>query len=495
MKHYVNGFYSGKERLEYVISQPDAPWIKQGEDWICLGRKGRVSAGDRSILKIFNNIVSIVTDDKYLMVITGDNQIYRIAINSFSAMKSPLVMFIRSIQDEKEVKFAISDNIIIKPSDNFVYFDLVVPSYLKEKSIQYQYKIDKLREGWSDWQNSPRIEAPYQFGTFTIEVRAKDIWGNISEIKKITYTRKAPFTRTRFFYFLIISSSLLLIIFIIWFRERQLKKEKHILEEKVKERTAEIEAQKEEITSSIEYASRIQLAMLPENEHFSELFPDHFIFFKPRDIVSGDFYWIGEDDNHVFLTVADCTGHGVPGAFMSTLGVSTLNEIITNKKNLHANTVLNLLRQKIKTSLHQTGKEGEAADGMDVSFCILHKNRRTLEYSGAFNSLYIVQNGELKEYKGDRMPIGIYRGEKESFTNFDINVSVGDAIYLFSDGLYDQFGGPYGVKYKRSALKKLICEIHSKPMEEQLTAIENEFNCWKGKGEQVDDVTIIGVRI
>jgi serine phosphatase RsbU (regulator of sigma subunit) len=322
-----------------------------------------------------------------------------------------------------------------------------------------------------------------------------DIWGQKSEIISLTYTREAPFTRTRLFYILMVSGVLFLIILFVRFRERQLQKENQILEEKVRERTEEIEAQKEEITSSIEYASRIQLAMLPESTHFSELFPEHFIFFKPRDIVSGDFYWIAEDDTHIFFTVADCTGHGVPGAFMSTLGVSTLNEIITNKKNLHANKILNLLREKVKNSLHQTGKEGEAADGMDVSFCILHKDRRSLEFSGAFNPLFVVHNGEMREYKADRMPIGIYRGEKDSFTNYEINVEPGDSVYLFSDGLTDQFGGPYGAKYKRSALKKRLSEINYLPMEEQKRILEDEFNKWKGQGEQIDDITIIGVRI
>jgi serine phosphatase RsbU (regulator of sigma subunit) len=180
---------------------------------------------------------------------------------------------------------------------------------------------------------------------------------------------------------------------------------------------------------------------------------------------------------------------------MSTLGISTLNEIITNKKDLHANTVLNLLREKIKKALHQTGKEGEAADGMDVSFCILHKNRKTLEFSGAYNSLIIVQAGEVKEYKADRMPIGIYIGEKESFTNYVINVNEKDTIYLFSDGMTDQFGGPDGAKYKKSALKKLITEIWSEPMHEQKRIIERVFEEWKGKAEQIDDITVLGIRI
>ncbi len=204
-----------------------------------------------------------------------------------------------------------------------------------------------------------------------------------------------------------------------------LQKENMILEEKVQERTAEIEAQKEEITSSIAYASRIQMAMLPEADHFKKFFADHFIIFKPRDIVSGDFYWIGECEKRFYFTVADCTGHGVPGAFMSTLGISSLNEIIINNVDLKANTVLNLLREKIKTSLHQTGKEGEAADGMDIAFCVLDKKRKTLQYSGAYNPLFIFRKGVFTEYKGDRMPIGIYYGEKDEFTNYEISAKQG----------------------------------------------------------------------
>jgi serine phosphatase RsbU (regulator of sigma subunit) len=494
LKIYAQTFRDGGARLEYVLSQPESPWIKQDDEWICLGSKVKISQTDADILKIFENINSIVTDENSMWVITGDNQIYRVTLNSFSTAKYNLDLFLKSIKNDREVKFRLSD-IVIGPGDNFVYFNIVAPGYLKENSIQYQWIIENLTNNWSPWQTSSLIQMPFKYGTFTVKVRARDIWGNVSEIKSFTYTRKAPFTKTNLFYFLVIVVTLLLLISIVLFRERQLKKEKRILEEKVKERTAEIEAQKEEITSSIEYASRIQLAMLPVDESFSNFFPDHFIIFKPRDIVSGDFYWIGEDDNHIFFTVADCTGHGVPGAFMSTLGISALNEIITNKKDLHANKVLNHLREKIKNSLHQTGKEGEAADGMDVSFCVLHKDRKILEYSGAYNPLLIVHNGELKEYKADRMPIGIFIGEKDSFTNYEISVSRGDTVYLFSDGITDQFGGTDGSKFKKYSLKKLLSGIYELPLAEQKTIIENEFNKWKGNGDQIDDVTIIGLRI
>ncbi len=306
---------------------------------------------------------------------------------------------------------------------------------------------------------------------------------------------KAPFTRTAGFYVATGLLLLLLIIFVIRFRERQLRNKTKFLEDKVQERTFKIESQKQEITSSIEYASRIQMAMLPTEDHIKELFDDYFVIFKPRDIVSGDFYWIGEDSKSVFFTVADCTGHGVPGAFMSTMGISTLNEIISNNHNLQANKILNLLRTKTMTALHQTGKIGEAADGMDIAFCALDKKKNILQYSGAFNPLIIFQGGELKEYKADRMPIGIYYGEEISFTNYLINVSRGDTLYIFSDGYASQFGGPGGTKYKKSNLRKLLSEIYYRPMDEQRKILLEEFERWKGAAGQVDDVTILGIRL
>jgi serine phosphatase RsbU (regulator of sigma subunit) len=495
MRLYRSELRSNGKGISFVISQPEKPWIKKGDDWLYLNSSGRVPNSDKAILKIFDEIISINTDRDNIWVIDGKNRLFRVTRNSLSPLKPDLDLFIRSIKNEQGENFDLTD-ITFGRGDNIVTFDLVAPWYIKQNSAQYQYTVKNWSDEWSQWSSNSTITL-YMVppGTYTLLVRAKDIWGNISEPKSLKFTIKAPFIQTTIFYILASVLALLVIILIVRFRERQLQKENRILEEKVKERTSEIEAQKQEITSSIEYASRIQMAMLPIDEHFKSYFSDYFVFFKPRDIVSGDFYWTGEDENHIFFTVADCTGHGVPGAFMSTLGISTLNEIITNKKDLHANTVLNLLRERIITSLHQTGKEGEAADGMDISFCILHKSRKSLEFSAAYNPLFIVQNGEIKEYKGDRMPIGIYVGEKKSFTNFEINVNRGDIIYIFSDGYSDQFGGPDCTKYKKSNLRKLLSDIHIKPMAEQKKIIESEFAKWRGKTEQIDDITIIGLKL
>jgi serine phosphatase RsbU (regulator of sigma subunit) len=481
-------------KTKFIFSQPEVPWMKADDEWINIGSAGSIDNNDRAILKIFDNINSIYTDKDNLWVVNGDNMLFRVVRNKMQSVKPDVALFLRSISDAKGLYFKLSD-IVFGSGDNTVYFDVVAPGYLKQNSTQYQYIIDNEMKGWSKWSYNNTISLMIKPGKYTLQVRAKDIWGNRSEPKVVSFIIEAPFTQTTLFYLLVLSAIFIVIIAVVRFREKQLKKDKRVLENKVKERTAQIEAQKEEITSSIEYASRIQMAMLPEDDHFRNSFSDYFVIFRPRDIVSGDFYWIGEDEHKIFFTVADCTGHGVPGAFMSTLGISTLDEIITNNANLTANSVLNLLREKIKTSLHQTGKQGEATDGMDVAFCILHKNRMTLEFSGAYNPMFLVHNGEFMEYRADRMPIGIYYGEKESFTNYELKVNKGDIIYIFSDGFADQFGGPKKTKYMKYNLKKLLSEIHEKPMNVQRRILEDEFENWKGPANQIDDVTILGVKI
>jgi serine phosphatase RsbU (regulator of sigma subunit) len=483
----------GKAKYLYPLS--NTPWVKLGYNWLYINTVDEYIEREMSLLKIFNDVVSINSENKILWVIDGENRLFRIDLEKPLKINPESDVLVKSIYNANGTLFSLSE-IVFNRGDNVVYFDIVAPAYLKQNTTQYQYKVNKLMNKWSPWSIRTSYNLPIPVaGDYILEVRAKDIWGNIGQIETINFTIKAPFTRTPLFFILLGSLVFLILFLIVRFREGQLQKTNKILEQKVKERTAEIAAQKEEITSSIEYASRIQMAMLPEKSHFSSCFPDHFIIFKPRDIVSGDFYWIGENEKSIFFTVADCTGHGVPGAFMSTLGISTLNEIITNNSELHANTVLGLLRNKIKISLHQTGKEGEAADGMDIAFCVLDKNRKTLQYSGAYNPLFVFQDNAFKEYRADRMPIGIYYGEKDVFTNYEINVKKGDIVYIFSDGFVDQFGGPDCVKYKSAKLKKLLLDIYHKPMSEQRKLLEAEFENWKGSADQVDDITIIGIRI
>lgn len=480
---------------DYFLPLSNQYLIRKDNEWLPLKSEQKIKNKELSLLKLFDDVISVMVEDKKIWVTDGNKRLYAIDRLRTSKINPDINVFVKSISNDKGTAFSLQD-VKFGRGDNVIIFDIVAPVYLKQGTTRYQYFIYKIMPDWSEWSVNAHYEKTItRPGDYILQVRAKDLWGNISNRKSVRFTIKAPFIKTPVFYILSGLILLSLIILVIRFRERQLRAKTRLLEEKVKERTSKIEAQKEEITSSIEYASRIQRAMLPVEDHFKDVFSDYFILFKPRDIVSGDFYWIGEDDKHYFFTVADCTGHGVPGAFMGTMGISTLNEIIANNRELQANTVLNILREKTKTALHQTGKMGEANDGMDVAFCVLNKNRKMLQFSGAFNPLLLFQRGELKEYKADRMPIGIHYGGEKSFTNNVVTVSRGDTVYIFSDGFSSQFGGPDGTKYKSSNLKKLLSEIYYRPMVEQRNILENEFEKWKGSHDQVDDITIIGVRI
>jgi len=259
----------------------------------------------------------------------------------------------------------------------------------------------------------------------------------------------------------------------------------------------EITLQKKEIMDSILYARRIQTAVLPPSKFISQILPDHFfIYNKPRDIVSGDYYWMAQKDNKTIIAAADCTGHGVPGAFMSLLGVSFLKEIINKIDEIKANIILDMLRESVINALNQAGgeNEGQTKDGMDMALCVLNFNISELQFAGANNPLYLIRNGELIETKADKMPIGVY-DLKQPFSNNLIKLEKNDSFYLFSDGYADQFGGPKGKKFMYKKLKELLISIQDKTMKEQHTILDKTIEEWRGYLFQVDDQLIIGVKI
>lgn len=370
--------------------------------------------------------------------------------------------------------------------------------------------LDGFDENWSPWNaKTDNNYTNLTEGKYTFKVKAQNIYGIESDVATYEFSIKPPWYRTILAYFIYFILAMLIVVVIVKIYTRRLELEKIRLEQIVKERTEEVVKQKDEIekqrdeiadknrsiTDSIEYASRIQTAVLPSNEYAREILPEHFIFFRPRDIVSGDFYWMTQKDNLLVLIAADCTGHGVPGAFMSMLGVSFLNEIVNRHDITTANAILNQLRTDVKKTLGQEGKEGEAKDGMDIALCIVDLEKMNLQYAGAYNPLYLFRNNELIEIKADRMPIGIYINEKESFSNHEIELQKGDVFYIFSDGFQDQFGGEDGSKFKTKNFKKLLLEIHHKPMEEQHKILEETIDDWRGRWEQVDDIIVMGVRV
>ncbi len=257
-----------------------------------------------------------------------------------------------------------------------------------------------------------------------------------------------------------------------------------------------ISKQHKEITDSIHYAQRIQRAILPPVELIEALIPERFILFRPRDIVSGDYYWLHSHGSKVIVAAADCTGHGVPGAFMSMLGVTFLSEIVGKNEDIHANEILNIMRENIIRSLHQKGKIGESQDGMDMAIYIIDMETRQMQYAGANNSLVMIRNNEVIQYKADKMPVGIHIKKSEMFTNNIIDLLEGDCIYTFSDGYQDQFGGPDGRKLMIKNMKEFLLKIHQNPMAEQRQLLDNNLNDWIGEEhEQIDDVLVIGVKV
>lgn len=281
------------------------------------------------------------------------------------------------------------------------------------------------------------------------------------------------------------------------------------LEVQVKERTAQIEYQKYEIEQqnkdildSIKYAKRIQNAILPSDKKFKSLLPDSFVFFRPRDIVSGDFYWIDatmttNDDPRqlIVYATADCTGHGVPGAFVSIIGNNFLNLGKTNREVNSPADALDFLNQGINKSFNAASGNEAIRDGMDIALCALDLDRMKLQFAGAKNPLYLLRAGELKIFKADKQPIGYMDLDLKSFTNHVIDLQKGDILYTFSDGFADQFGGESGKKYKYKHFQNFLISIAHLPMEEQKLKLSEEFKRWKGSFEQLDDVLVIGVKI
>jgi serine phosphatase RsbU (regulator of sigma subunit) len=398
---------------------------------------------------------------------------------------------------------------VLKYKQNNITFHYSAPYYPND-DITFSYFLEGYEREWSNWvTKTDKDYTNLDEGHYTFKIKAQNMYGIESEIAEYEFSILPPWYKTIWALLLYILAALGVIAITVKLYTRKLRLEKIRLEQIVKERTEEVVKQKDEIlqqrdeiaeknksiTDSIEYAKRIQNAVLPSKEFAQEVLPEHFILFRPRDIVSGDFYWFTKKDNLLILIAADCTGHGVPGAFMSMLGVSFINEIVNKHEVKQAGDILTHLRADVKRTLSQTGKEGEAKDGMDIALCVVDLENMKLQYAGAYNPMYMFRNNELIEFKADRMPIGIYVKEKDTFTNNEIDLEKGDVFYIFSDGYQDQFGGDDGQKFKTKNFKEFLQQIHHKPMAEQRELLNTNIDKWRGKWEQVDDIIVFGVRI
>ena len=396
---------------------------------------------------------------------------------------------------------------------NFTGINLNFP-----EATRYRWMLVGFDQDWS--KPSKRRSVNYTnlpSGTYTFKVQAANengVWS--TNETSFTFKVKAPFWEK--LWFIILAGVLLigLIYLISHLRSRKLRKDKEKLEliveeatdqlrkekEQVETQSYEIEKQKDElseintsITDSINYAKRIQKAiMMPPEDEESLLRQKMFVYYKAKDIVSGDFYWMEEKGNISYAAAADCTGHGVPGAFMSMIGITYLDQILNNKSITKPDQILNALRTNIIQALTSEGAD-QSKDGMDISFCKFNWEQKKLYFSGANNPVYIIRDKELVEIKGDKMPIGHHINIDQSFTLKEYDLKQGDIVYIFSDGYADQFGGDRGKKFLYSRFKKLLIEISDLELQEQKQILRDRFLEWAGEQEQVDDILVMGIRV
>jgi len=421
------------------------------------------------------------------------------------------------------------DSITFTYRDKILAFEFLSLAYNIQEEREYAYLLENFNNDWIQLGSERKISfIGLSPGKYHLRVKSVYPSGKFGQNEaNLSLTIHPPWWRSRLAYgSYLILFILSLIAFIRW-RTRSLAKDKEVLESQVKERTKEIAEQKDEIAAqrdeieaqrdevksqrdlvieqkdeiidSMNYAEKIQSAMLPPESYVTELVNENFIFYKPRDIVSGDFYWIKQVNQYVVLVAADCTGHGIPGALMSMLGISYLNEIVQRREITQSNQILNELRKQIKFSLRQHGQTDEAKDGIDMALCVLDLRNMKMQYSGANNPMYLIRDvdnvPELKEIKADRMPIGYYQNKDRAFVNHDIQLQIGDTFYIFSDGFMDQKGGRDNKKFMSKNFKKLLLEIHDQAMYDQKEILDKTLSDWMGKNSQVDDILVIGVRI
>lgn len=402
--------------------------------------------------------------------------------------------------------FEFPDDARFRYDENHLTFNFVGVSLNNPEKVKYQYKLEGFDSDWLPGYTTSN-EAVYTNlppGTYSFLVRAfnNDGTGNI-RATEYKFSISPPFWQTAVFYVLVFLFAVFGLYVFDKMRTRKLKVAKKLLEDKVEERTEELAIKNSElaeknkdITDSIRYAKRIQEAILPPSEVIKKHFPNSFIFSKPKDIVSGDFYWMDKKGDELLLAAVDCTGHGVPGAFMSIVGYNILNQAVTENNAIIPSRLLDRLNKGVSETLNQTSEDTRLRDGMDIALCAINFRTMELQFAGAYNPCFIVRGKELIELKADNIAIGSYTDSQiQNYNNQTLPLQKGDTIYIFSDGYADQFGGPDGKKFKLAQFKTMLINLSGISMEQQHIALERSIEEWRGVLQQVDDMLIIGVKI
>ncbi len=509
--------------------------VSDSKDHIWVGHHGGISRIDakNGFVKMFQQEYEIVknyTFNHNSIAYDGKNKVWfgfnagMLAINTSgnnTQYVSPLLS-ITSVQvNDREVAF--DDNIKLAAGQYKVTIEYIAVSLCHPQNTIYQYSL-------TGYDNAPVITKKTKVtyprlseGNYDFYITAINENGlKTDSAAHISIYIKTPLWKLPGFYISIVLFFVIISIIVMRKRAQIAKQEKLALEKKVEARTIKIREQKKQleaknsslklmnkkillqkeliekerksITDSIKYAQRIQTALLPDEEVFRKKLSDFFILYQPKDIVSGDFYWATCIDHYMIIAAADCTGHGVPGAFMSMLGTAYLNEIVNKSIINDPDLILNQLRRKVIEALKQKGEVGETKDGLDIALCTLDFEHSKIYYAGAFNPLFLIHEDKFIEIKADHMPIGYYSGVDNKFSKNVIEFSQGDLFYIFSDGFSDQFNGVNGKKFMKKRFKDLLFQNRYKPMAAQKDTLVNTLRQWQGKAEQVDDILVIGVK-
>lgn len=484
-----------KERINEIFPDSNYVWFGGTDIVYCFNKQKKYNFN-----KKFNSNINLILSNNdtifngiYYKTITSEARSFNVP-----ALKQPDALIQSFPYQYNDFTFYFSAN-----------------SFVANATVKFSFILEGEDKAWSEWTND--VSKSYMNlseGKYIFLVKAQNIFGTESTISSYEFTVLPPWYRTILAYIIYSFLAAGFIYSTVVISTRSLNKIIKNQTAEIQFKKDEIEKKNNEIMDSLNYAKRIQDAIMPSNEYVKTMFPDSFVFFKPKDIVSGDFYWAHYRDNHAIIAAVDCTGHGVPGAFMSMMGNDYLNDIIVDSKENSTDRILNKMRTGIIKALKQRGESGEAKDGMDMSIVNLDINNNIIEYSGANNPIYIVRekNREeiynainftipesefvLYEIKGNKFPVGIYMGDKlPPFSKNIVSLNKGDIFYIFSDGYADQFGGPFSKKLKYNQLKRFILESATLTMEDQKTYLEQKLMNWKGDLEQVDDILVIGVRL
>lgn len=399
-------------------------------------------------------------------------------------------------------EYSIQEDVDLSYEDNSLIFDFIGISLSNAEGVYYKIKLEGYDEDWKIVKHTTEVYSNLPHNKYVFRLVACNSSGVCSQEINLKITINPPYYMTWWFYLIVISVVVSGLFAYIKLRERKLLQEKKILEDKVNERTAEVvEKNKEldeinkDITASIRYAKRIQDAILPPDDFVKKHLPNTFVLFKPKDIVSGDFYWIDRKGDWCYFAAVDCTGHGVPGAFMSIVGYNLLKDILKTTDRTDPAMIMDVMNDGVAHTLHTSTSDEQTKDGMDMTLCALNYKTLELQYAGAFNPLYIVRGNDLLQFKANKFPVGMFIGDKQNFTNNRIQLQKGDTIYIFSDGYADQFGGPRGKKFMAGNFRNLLVEASKLPIDNQKDMLNKTIENWRGNLEQVDDMLIIGVTV